>query len=202
MGQNQEYFLFNNQIYTYFRHPYNTTDLNERIIEIPIIQALIDSKLRILEVGNVLSHYFTIHHTVVDLYEEAVGVINEDICTYNPKENFNLVVSISSLEHIGDLERIKKAFENLLKLLFPGGQIWFTVPINQGHFGNSFGEEMDNYIQNIANYIKGHHVLYAMRRVSLSNKWEQVPISNIWDCGYNTLYSNASGIVIGKIFKF
>ena len=77
----------------YFHHPYNTTDLNERIVELPIIWDIVaNSRGSILEVGNVLSHYYHVNHTVVDLHEEAGGVINADICTYNPKESFDLIV--------------------------------------------------------------------------------------------------------------
>jgi hypothetical protein len=41
----------------------------------------------VLEVGNVLSHYFPVHHDVLDKYEKAKGVINEDVVEFSPAKN-------------------------------------------------------------------------------------------------------------------
>jgi len=55
--------------------------------------------MNILEVGNVLAHYFNVGHNVRDKYEKYYGVINEDVVMFKPAEPCDLVVSISTLEH-------------------------------------------------------------------------------------------------------
>jgi hypothetical protein len=65
--------MFNGECYQYFYHWFNTTFKNERTIEIPIVCKFINESknLEILEIGNVLSHYFEFKHDVVDKYEEC-----------------------------------------------------------------------------------------------------------------------------------
>src|SRR6202034_3735504 len=89
--------------YYYFYHRYNYTWKNERTIEIPIIWDIIrkNPNKEILEVGNVLSHYYQVHHTILDKYEKGDNVINEDVIDFNPKKKYDLIVSISTLEHVG-----------------------------------------------------------------------------------------------------
>jgi hypothetical protein len=82
-------------------------------------------------VGNVLSHYFSVNHDVVDKYEKAEGVINRDIIDFHPSKEYDLIISISTLEHVGwdedisdhkilhDPSKILRAIENLRGLLAP-----------------------------------------------------------------------------------
>lgn len=60
MLKSRRTFAFRGDAHRYFYHRYNTTWRNERTVEIPIIlEVLNKSKGKsILEVGNVLSHYF------------------------------------------------------------------------------------------------------------------------------------------------
>ena len=55
----------------------------------------------IFEVGSVLSHYFPINHDVLDKYEKGHGVINQDVVDFKPHNKYDLIVSISTLEHVG-----------------------------------------------------------------------------------------------------
>lgn len=117
-------------------HPHNTTWLNERTVEIPValhvLEALPDA--RVLEVGNVLANYCDHRHEVVDKYERAAGVMNTDIVDFHPDGAYDLVVSISTIEHIGwdedvrEPEKIQLALEHLRSLLAPGGMLLVTVP--------------------------------------------------------------------------
>ena len=54
---------------------------DERAVEVPVAQALVDRHApdRVLEIGNVLSHYRPQQHVVVDKYEQAAGVLNRDV---------------------------------------------------------------------------------------------------------------------------
>src|SRR3989344_2958190 len=69
-------FTFQGSKYNYFFHKYNVAWRNERTVEIPIIKRVVDrfKGKKILEVGNVLSHYFTVRHDIVDKYEKAKNV--------------------------------------------------------------------------------------------------------------------------------
>lgn len=124
------FFLFNKKLYNYYIAPYNNTHRNERKVEIPIIVDYIRKypTESILEVGNVLSHYFSnATHDIVDKYEQAINVLNEDIVDYGSNKKYDLIISISTLEHVGYEEDngeykltrgyLEKAFVNLRKLL-------------------------------------------------------------------------------------
>lgn len=69
----KRYFIFNTKKLKYFFHLYNTTWKNERAIEIPIVLSYLYlyNPKEVIEVGNVLSHYIKIEHTVVDKYEKS-----------------------------------------------------------------------------------------------------------------------------------
>ncbi|MEK6586221.1 MAG: hypothetical protein AABZ24_07730, partial [Nitrospirota bacterium] len=103
-------FQFDGREYEYLYHPYNRTWKNERGVEIPIFRELLlkyEGK-RVLEVGNVLSHYFPIRHEVIDKYEVSSGVINQDIVEFVPQDKYDLIISISTLEHVGWDEQPQK----------------------------------------------------------------------------------------------
>jgi len=73
-------FSFNGKWYYYFHNRYNFTWADERTVEVPIVWDIVRAHRgkRILEVGNVLSHYFPVKHAVLDKYEKFKGVMNED----------------------------------------------------------------------------------------------------------------------------
>ena len=54
-----------------------------------------------LEVGNVLGHYVPVEHLVVDKYEQAPGVLNDDVADLDLGRQFDLVLAVSTLEHVG-----------------------------------------------------------------------------------------------------
>lgn len=136
-------FTFSGRSYRYFYHTCNTTWKNERAVEVPIIWEIVKDYQgkSILEVGDVLSHYFKVKHDIVDKYEKADGVINKDILDYKVKEKYDLIVSISTLEHIGFDERTRdptktlKAMKHLKSLLKKGGKLIVTVPVGFNRFG-------------------------------------------------------------------
>ncbi|MEW6408075.1 MAG: hypothetical protein AB1465_05290 [Patescibacteria group bacterium] len=116
-----KYFKFQNKNYKYLICQYNRTWFNERTVEIPIVLNLIKEykKKEILEIGNVLSHYIKFKHDIIDKYEKAKNVINADIVEFNNDKKYDLIIVISTLEHIGwdekprDEEKILKAISNL-----------------------------------------------------------------------------------------
>lgn len=128
---------FQDHRYPYFYNRYNPTYSNERAVEIPIAWEAVKRSApeRVLEVGNVLAHYFPVHHQVVDKYEQATGVINADVVEFTPDKHFDLIVAISTLEHVGwdeeprDPEKFLRAIDQLTTLLAPGGTLLATLPL-------------------------------------------------------------------------
>lgn len=135
---NKNYFNYDELRLKYFINWYNHTWTNSRQIEIPIFFEILKrcGNERMLEVGNVLSHYIPITHDVLDKYEETTGVINEDIIDYKPEFKYDVVLSCSTLEHVcfdeedKDSDGFIKAINNIKNnILRPGGVLVFSVPI-------------------------------------------------------------------------
>lgn len=198
------HFIFNNKRINYFYHLYNTTFRKERVIEIPIIRVLMKDYIggEILEVGNVLNNYIKFKHDVVDKYEVYPEVINEDILTYKPNKFYDLIISISTLEHIGwdgnsnycrkkDKDILIKVIANLLNLLKNGGKLICTIPIGYNLY-------LDKLLKNKKlPFTK----IYYMKRISKDNKWKQVSYAEVKNIKYGFPYQNANGVIIGIIHK-
>src|SRR5258708_3804228 len=176
-------FIFRNKEYKYFHHVYNHTWGNERRVEIPIIWEIIKDKksTNILEVGNVLSHYFPISHDILDKYEKGLSVINEDVATYKPKKKYSYIISISTLEHVGwdepvkDKKKIILAFKNLRTMLSRKGKIIFTIPLG-------YNPHMDEIITSGKLNLDEQ---YYLRRISKDNLWEESKLNKTSRVLYN-----------------
>ncbi len=135
-------FTFRNKKYSYFYHSYNITFFDERTVEIPIFAELVSSykNKRILEVGNVLSNYFKVDYDIVDKYDQAPGVINQDVVTYKTNKKYELIISISTLEHVGwdevprKPQKIFAAMKNLKNLLTPHGFLIASIPLGYNSY--------------------------------------------------------------------
>jgi SAM-dependent methyltransferase len=131
-------FTYNSRFHFFFAHPYNVTWANERCVEIPVFANII-KKVKdydaVLEVGNVLTHYgMDYGQNIVDLFEKHPRVINDDILNYNPSYKYDLIVSISTLEHIGKDDELRpekalEALDHLKSLLAPGGRLIASIPL-------------------------------------------------------------------------
>lgn len=125
----------------YFHHSYNTTNDNERAIEVPLARQFIRSftqRASGLEIGNVLSHYGQAPWMVLDRYEQADDVVNDDVLTWSPLRSFPWIVSISTFEHVGwdepedrDPSAAIHALRRMRSWLTPGGLAMVTIPL--GH---------------------------------------------------------------------
>lgn len=190
-------FYFQGQRYAYFHHPYNQTSYNERCLEIPLITRLIKSlpATDILEVGNVLKHYGSYQHSVVDKYEVFPGVTNLDIINYQPKTNFRLIVSISTFEHIGWDERPRQrhrllpVINHLQSLLAPHGQIVFTAPIG-------YNQDLDSALKH--NQLPLAQESY-FERLDAANHWQICSKDRALKHRYHHPYPFANAVVIGWI---
>ena len=192
-------FVFSGKRYRYFCHPCNLTFRNERAIEIPIMLEIVREHEgeEILEVGNCLSHYVPVHHEVVDKYEVYPGVINRDVVDFTPAKSFDLIISISTLEHLGFDEEVKdpekplRAIRHLTGLLRLGGLMVVTIPLG-------FNPSVDEMLE------RGRFRFtqrYCFKRLFPSHVWKEVGWEAIRGVGYGYEYKSAMGLVIGVIRK-
>lgn len=197
-------FTLDGQKYRYFYHKYNVTWTNERTVEIPIVWQIIKNQpdAQILEFGNVLQHYHSFPHDIVDKYEHAKGVINQDIINLNLGKKYDLIVSVSTLEHVGWDEIPQKgadkinvpdkplrAVDSLKWHLNPKGLLVFTFP-----FGAN--PNLDYLIKN--KKIEFSQVFY-MKRTSKDDRWVQTDFEDIKDAKYDSPFPAANALVIGII---
>ncbi len=200
--RSRETFLFEGKQYRYFFHKYNLTWRNERAIEIPIVKGILQqTQGDILEVGNVLSHYFNIKHDVVDKYERGKGVMTKDVIELRTSKRYDLIISISTLEHVGwdespyhtgfeeDSEKILKALHVLRSLLKPQGKIVVTVPLGYNPHLNSLLK---------SGKIKFDRQLF-MKRVPRGGRWIEATWDQVQDMGFNMQVPTAKALLIGII---
>lgn len=140
-----ETFEYRGEELAYHNHMYNCTRLNERTVELSIARHFMEWERHAyymrhgrsskgLEIGNVTSHYWQPDHRIVDRYEEAVGIDNEDV--FDLTEQADWIVAISTLEHVRwdepgerDPDGAARAIWHLRSLLKPGGTMLVTCPL-------------------------------------------------------------------------
>lgn len=178
----------------YVHHRYNRTWLNERAVEVALALEVLDERGggEVLEVGNVLGHYGRRGHHVVDKYERGPDVDNEDVVGLPLDRTYDLVLSISTLEHVGldepvvDPAKVDVAVRRLRSVVRPGGLLWVTVPVGYNH-------HLDRALR--AGDL-GLEPVLALRRSSRANHWHQVDLHQVWDARYDRLLYTAHGLVV------
>lgn len=177
----------------------NRTWDNERAVEIPVVWSALQRHGRsegVLEVGNVLGHYFEIAHPVLDKYEHDPGVTwNEDVVTFKPPFAPELILSISTLEHVGHSEqprdpaKFRQAVEAVAGWLAPGGRLLFTVPLG--------------YNPAVREYLDAPHAersaVRCLRRTTLDNLWVQADYAEVCDLRYDRPFRCANAIAIVEL---
>jgi hypothetical protein len=170
---------------------------NERCVEIPVVmKEMIDSfSKRILEVGNVLSHYTSFDHQIIDKYEKQAGVINQDIIEYFSSSKYDLIVSISTLEHVGwdeepkDPKKILAAVGVLKGLLARGGKLIITLPIG-------YNENMDELLgRGVLRFDEQRY----LKRLGY-DEWVETDWEGIQSLKYGYPFRGANGLIIAIIF--
>jgi SAM-dependent methyltransferase len=190
-------FRYDGSEHRYLRAAYNHTWLNERAVEVPLAAQQLDGAdpSRVLEVGNVLSHYLPVAHTVIDKYERAFGVRNVDVVDLDLSGPFDLVLAVSTLEHVGldedvqDPDKPARAIAKLASVLAPGGRLWCTFPVG-------YNDALDARLRDGS---LGFTRLTALRRTGRANRWEQVPVEQVWGIGYDRLLYTAHAVVVAVL---
>jgi SAM-dependent methyltransferase len=189
-------FEFQSARYAYFLHDYNLTWCNERAVEIPIVWAEVDRRRgqRVLEVGNVLSHYFAVDHEVVDKFEKGGSVRNEDVASFRAEHPYDLIVSISTLEHIGwdeepqDAGKIARVIDNLSGQLAPGGRLVATLPLG-------YNPNLDAQLALGALAFNRCHYLKRLGMI----RWSQADWAAVAGAGYGERWPGSRGLVIAIV---
>ena len=137
--QPQKTFVFDGVEYKYFYHKYNYTPLNERCVEIPIVMRkldeYLDAKKQVFEIGNVMQNYHKREWEILDKFEKEDNVINKDIVNYKTDKRYDLIICVSTIEHIGfddnlkDDDRISSAILNMKNMLKKDGELIITFPL-------------------------------------------------------------------------
>ncbi|MDQ6863562.1 MAG: hypothetical protein M3044_07035 [Thermoproteota archaeon] len=170
----------------------------ERAVEIPIVMEMVRKYKgkNILEVGNVLSHHVKFEHDILDKYEMAKGVANADVVHFTSEKKYDLITSISTLEHVGwdekphDDTKILLAIENMRTLISShGGTIMITVPL-----GNN--PTLDKLVKEGAIQFSRQ---YNLVRISNGNGWREASWETVLTAKYNTPMPFANGLLIGII---
>lgn len=181
--------------FPYLLHDYNKAWTCERTVEVPFAKYYLDQHPpdRVLEVGNVLAHYYQTTHQVVDKYEVAPGVLNEDVVGIDTARKYDLIISISTLEHVGfdetprDPLKVLTALSRLRACLSPGGRLLVTLP-----FG--YNSHMDALVRSRGIAFDQE---FFLRRVSAMNLWREVDREAALDGKFGFPYSAANALMIG-----
>lgn len=186
-------FTFFGRQHPYFCHWYNATFDNERSVEIPLARYFLRQAegKRVLEVGNVLSHYGSTYHDILDKYEKASGIFHADVVDYRPTSPYDLIVSVSTLEHVGwdevprDSTKIVRSVKNLRMMLAPGGLLFATIPVGYNTSITSLLEQECLFTEQ-----------YYLKRISRGNDWVETSKQVALAIPFNTPYSFANALVL------
>jgi SAM-dependent methyltransferase len=197
--QEETQFEFDGQRYRYLYHRYGRTWMTERTVEVPIAWKALQkfAGKRVLEVGNVLSNYFATDHTIVDKYERAPRVINEDVVAFQDQQGFDFILSVSTLEHVGwdepqeEPDKIPRAVQRLKELLQPGGELLLTLPLG-------YNPHLDRLL---ADGALGTTQNRYLRRVSGNNRWVQASWSEVRSARYDDPFDWANALAICQFRK-
>ena len=181
--------------YRYFIASFNSTWANERAVELSYAQELLRpvSGDDVLEVGNVLKNYINGDWIVCDKYENASGVINDDVLSFELERKFLRIISISTLEHVGFDEPVQNAnalplaVRNLRNHLREGGELYVTLPLG-------YNPAVD---QHLLRGSSGFDQIDYLIREGFT-KWRQCGQEEAHQRQYGQPYPCANALAIGK----
>lgn len=167
-------FAVGSERFQYLDFPNHT----ERVIEVPWALGLIPLEHRrrgaCLEIGNTLNKWSPFEHDILDFYERGQSIINEDVETFSPAQKYPVIVSVSTLEHVGrdepvsDPHKFERSVQNILRNCLDSHGIFLaTLPLG-------YNPEVDRFV------ISGHLRLgqmHVMVRDSILNTWSEIDMA-------------------------
>lgn len=189
-------FTFDGATLEYLYHRYNMTWACERCVEIPVGRHYVRQYegRNILEVGNVLSHYGPVSHDIVDKFERGAGIINEDVTTLAGTKTYDLIVSISTFEHVGfdyvaehSNGGVPGAIAGCRRLLTSGGKIVITVPVG-------YNPQLDEQIR--SGGLGASREIYFTRVGRL--EWKTAAKRDALVCRYGSPFPYANAILVAE----
>lgn len=192
-------FVFDGVSHTYFLHSYNQTWSNERTVEIAIANEWLRKSThgKLLEVGNVLSHYRAIQHDVLDKYEFNSShdqLIQKDFLTFLPSERYEAILSISTFEHIGRDEEIQKpelaieAIHHVPDLLEEKGRALIT-------FAAGYNRELDEFVRALHGDRNSRWRVGCLKRISFLN-WVETKVADAITATYGTPFPCGNVVLV------
>ena len=148
----------------------------------------------VLEIGNVMHQLLVIPkgYDVLDKYEIGKKIINEDAVSFKSNKRYDMILSVSTIEHIGFDEEDKDpnkpvaTIRNIKKLLKPTGRIFITVPLR-------YNPAIDKMIREQSfKFMRS----YFLKRVSYWGYWKQTTMEDALRMKYRSRYQNANAIAI------
>lgn len=183
-------FAFQGRSFPYCFNIHNQAFGNERTVEVPLALNLFPLRGRILEIGNVLGQYTRFDHIVVDKFELDEQVVNVDIVDYAPDGKFDLILSISTFEHIGfdedpqDAAKVNLAVRKTQDLLNPGGKFLMTIPVG---YNQGLDKDLD---------ILGFTSIRFLTRINWANAWHETSKEEALKAKYGHLFPAANAIAV------
>jgi hypothetical protein len=167
----------------------------ERCVEIALGRRFLAAHqpANVLEVGNVMPLAGFRGHSVLDKYEMGEGVINEDIVGFTPGRSYSLVLSLSTLEHVGldeepqDLNKAANALLSMAALVEPDGALVVTIPVGYHRRLEQTFTGADSVFDSVTLLVK----------TSRMARWEHRPLSLLDRLNYGAPYACGNGLLVG-----
>jgi hypothetical protein len=92
---------------------------------------------------------------------------------------------------VQDPEKPARAIAHLTSLLAPGGRLWCTFPVG-------YNAALDERLRDGR---LGFDRLTALHRTGRDNRWEQLPVENVWSIAYDRLLYTAHAVVVAELVR-
>ena len=121
-------------------------------------------------------------------------MLNRDVLDLGGLDRFDLIVAISTLEHVGwdesprDPAKAKRAIDVLQSLLAPGGLLAITVPVG---YNPAFDAALSSGDVPLDRAV-------ALRRAG-GTRWREVTPAAVWSVPYDFLLYRARAVLFGFI---
>lgn len=166
---------------------------SERKFELPLGQHFMDTFENVVEIGAVMSYQGCVAHTVFDPYDPHPDCIRDDLTVVDFDFTGRNVLSISTLEHIGNAEygnelpKPTVAIDLLNKII--KGADKYLITWAKGHNKTFDKQVLDLGIKFI-----------PFARMNEDNEWEEIELSKFVDMEYNKPFGYGNAVFVVNNF--